>query len=35
MVMSERELKKDPDAGEKLKGKFSSLSGLRVGGDTH
>lgn len=27
----ERELKKDPDSGEQLKGKFSSLSRLRVG----
>ncbi|MBM3299137.1 MAG: type II toxin-antitoxin system RelE/ParE family toxin [Deltaproteobacteria bacterium] len=27
----ERELKKDPDAGEPLKGKFSGLLRLRVG----
>lgn len=27
----ERELKKDPDAGEQLKGKFSGLLRLRVG----
>jgi mRNA interferase RelE/StbE len=27
----ERELKKDPDAGEQLKGKFAGLSRLRVG----
>lgn len=27
----ERELKKNPDAGELLKGKFSGLLGLRVG----
>ena len=27
----ERELKKDPDSGEQLKGKFSGLSRLRVG----
>lgn len=27
----ERESKKDPDAGEPLKGKFSGLSRLRVG----
>lgn len=27
----ERELKKNPDAGEQLKGKFTGLSGLRVG----
>ena len=29
----ERELKKDPDAGEQLKGKFSGLLRLRVGDD--
>ena len=27
----EKELKKDPDAGEQLKGKFAGLSRLRVG----
>lgn len=27
----ERELRKDPDAGEQLKGKFAGLSWLRVG----
>jgi mRNA interferase RelE/StbE len=27
----ERELKKDPDAGEQLEGKFAGLSRLRVG----
>ena len=27
----ERELKKDPDAGERLKGKFAGLCRLRVG----
>ncbi len=27
----ERELKKDPDAGEQMKGKFSGLLRLRVG----
>jgi mRNA interferase RelE/StbE len=27
----ERELKKDPDGGEQLKGKFAGLSRLRVG----
>lgn len=27
----ERELKKDPDAGEQLKGKFAGLSRLRAG----
>lgn len=27
----ERELKKDPDAGEQLKGKFSGLLRLRIG----
>lgn len=27
----ERELRKDPDAGEQLKGKFAGLSRLRVG----
>ena len=27
----ERELRKDPDSGEQLKGKFSGLSRLRIG----